>query len=171
LRFPSVQRPLAPQRVMLSRRINAYYGLIRGSGSHPSAYALAAGPCEGQRFPAFIRMSFLPCRRPYPGGSTGRRCPKAGRVAFAVIGTSRHPRSRASWFVPGGVTRLHRSLYATAWKMACPSPTRAFTSELSSAESPRSDVGYNYAGQQRVPAAGLAPAGPAALRAAADEHR
>ena len=32
-RGTSVQRPLARQRVMLSRRVNAYYGLIRASGS------------------------------------------------------------------------------------------------------------------------------------------
>ncbi|MEW6234818.1 MAG: hypothetical protein AB1656_05470 [Candidatus Omnitrophota bacterium] len=33
-----VQRPLARQRVMLSRRVIAYYGLIRASGPLPSAY-------------------------------------------------------------------------------------------------------------------------------------
>jgi hypothetical protein len=33
----SVQRPLARQRVMLSRRVVAYYGLIRASGSATTA--------------------------------------------------------------------------------------------------------------------------------------
>jgi len=47
-----VQRPLAPPRVMLSRWINAYYGLIRVSRSLPSIYALvrwvfALRPCMG----------------------------------------------------------------------------------------------------------------------------
>ena len=35
-----VQRPLARQRVVLSRRVLAYYGLIRGSGPLPPAYVL-----------------------------------------------------------------------------------------------------------------------------------
>jgi hypothetical protein len=35
-----VQRPLARQRVILSRRVVAYYGLIRGSRSLPTAYVL-----------------------------------------------------------------------------------------------------------------------------------
>jgi hypothetical protein len=71
--------------------------------------------------------------------------------------------------MPGGLTRLHRSLYAAAWKIARPSPTRAFTSELSLTESPRVNVGYHYAGNQLTPATGLAPVGHVALRAAADE--
>jgi hypothetical protein len=40
---PPVQRPLARQRVMLSRQVNAYYGLIRDSGLLPSTYALYDG--------------------------------------------------------------------------------------------------------------------------------
>jgi hypothetical protein len=36
-----VQRPLARRRVMLSRRVIAYYGLIRASGPLPSAYDFA----------------------------------------------------------------------------------------------------------------------------------
>ena len=35
-----VQRPLARRRVVLSRRVVAYYGLIRGSGALPPAYVL-----------------------------------------------------------------------------------------------------------------------------------
>ena len=35
-----VQRPLARRRVVLSRRVIAYYGLIRGSGALPAAYVL-----------------------------------------------------------------------------------------------------------------------------------
>ena len=47
-----VQRPLARQRVMLSRRVIAYYGLIRNSRPLPSIYLLlrwvfALRPCMG----------------------------------------------------------------------------------------------------------------------------
>ena len=38
----SIQRPLARHRVMLSRRVIAYYGLIRPSGSLPATYEFAA---------------------------------------------------------------------------------------------------------------------------------
>ena len=38
----SIQRPLARQRVMLSRRVIAYYGLIRVSESLPATYGFAA---------------------------------------------------------------------------------------------------------------------------------
>jgi hypothetical protein len=53
---------------------------------------------------------------------------------------------------PGQLLALHRH--------------RTFTFELSSPESPPGDVEYNYAGKQSIPAAGLAPAGHAALWAA-----
>src|SRR5208283_2027743 len=38
----SIQRPLAHHRVMLSRRVIAYYGLIRDSESLPATYEFAA---------------------------------------------------------------------------------------------------------------------------------
>ena len=44
-----------------------------------------------------------------------------------------------------------------------------FTFELSSHESPHWNVEYNYAGKQPIPAAGLSPAGHAALWAAAED--
>src|SRR5580658_9923163 len=41
-----IQRPLARPRVVLSRRVVAYYGLIRGSGLLPTPYSSsAAGLC------------------------------------------------------------------------------------------------------------------------------
>ena len=38
----SIQRPLARHRVMLSRRVIAYYGLIRASEFLPATYGFAA---------------------------------------------------------------------------------------------------------------------------------
>ena len=66
------------------------------------------------------------------------------------------------------VTRLQSSLCgrAAARKVAGPSPTRAFTVELSSHESPHWNVEYHYVGKQPTPTAGLPPAGNAALWAA-----
>ena len=51
----------------------------------------------------------------------------------------------------GRVTRLQSSLYATARRIACPAPARAFTSELAPLRSPPNDVGYNYAGNSQFP--------------------
>jgi hypothetical protein len=39
----SIQRPLARHRVMLSRRVIAYYGLIRASESLPATYGFVVG--------------------------------------------------------------------------------------------------------------------------------
>jgi hypothetical protein len=73
----SIQRPLARHRVMLSRRVIAYYGLIRPSEFLPAAYEFAAGGCCTlgkrhkvgiQRFPNLLRWTVLACRLPYPGG-------------------------------------------------------------------------------------------------------
>ena len=62
----SIQRPLARHRVMLSRRVIAYYGLIRVSESLPATYGFAAesaAPKENrlevgiQRFPSDSRKN------------------------------------------------------------------------------------------------------------------
>jgi hypothetical protein len=64
----SVQRPLAPQRVILSRRIIAYYGLIRASRSLPPTYVFAGGTscpgaCLGRRTRGSPIYSLFLCRR------------------------------------------------------------------------------------------------------------
>jgi hypothetical protein len=60
---------------------------------------------------------------------------------------------------------------ATARRLARPSPTRAFTFELSPVGSLQTGVEYNYAGKQPIPAAGLPPARHRALWAASRENR
>ena len=66
-----VQRPLARHRVVLSRQVIAYYGLIRGSGLLPAAYSFRRpGLClaaKAQRFPNLLCVSLDPCHRLYPG--------------------------------------------------------------------------------------------------------
>jgi hypothetical protein len=59
-----IQRPLALQRVMLSRRVIAYYGLIRNSQPLPSIYVLYNGSLPYglvwagiERLPNLLRMS------------------------------------------------------------------------------------------------------------------
>ena len=78
-----VQRPLARRRVMLSRRVDAYYGLIRGPGPLPPPYGFGGGslPCgrarprSGQR--PRERQSFQSLRACRGGqGPLGLRCRK-----------------------------------------------------------------------------------------------
>ena len=105
-----VQRPLARRRVVLSRRVVAYYGLIRGSGVLPTPYVLrrrvfvasaatparltrAAAVAERQRFPNLSCVSVASVPFPIPR-RIGRRAtvltPSVG--AFALFPGARHPR-------------------------------------------------------------------------------
>ena len=55
-----VQRSLTPQRVMLSRRIIAYYDLMRASLPLPPTYVFAAGSSLGREVPQFtLPVCFL----------------------------------------------------------------------------------------------------------------
>ncbi len=144
---------------------------------HPSLSASPAGLCirqqvfafgRGREVPQFTLRALLSVPPPVPR-RTGRLQVVVASppvVAFAQSARARHPLAHASRFARGCVTRLQSSLYAAARGVARPSPTRAFTVELSSHESPHWNVEHNYAGKQPIPAAGLSPAGHAALWAA-----
>jgi hypothetical protein len=99
--------------------------------------------------------------------SAASGCCFADRDSLHLLLTGSASAGHASRFTRGSLTRLQSSLYAAARSFAGPAPTRAFTFELSPRGSPRRSVEYNYAGKQPTPAAGLAPAGHAALWAAA----
>jgi len=169
-----VQRPLALPRVMLSRRIIAYYGLIRASRPHPLAYFLR--PCgqlrdrEGPQFTLCV-FSFVPSSVPRRTWRLHSTVPSPSTIAFAISAVARRPLIHARWFTRGCVTRLQSSLYATARRMACPSPARTFTFELSPPESPLWGVEYDYTGIQSSPVAGFSPARHTALWAASRLHR
>jgi len=69
-----IQRPLARQRVMLSRRVLAYYGLIRGSGPLPAVSLVSAGSLpvgRGPERPQFTPLVPLSVPSSLPGGSGG----------------------------------------------------------------------------------------------------
>jgi hypothetical protein len=72
-------------------------------------------------------------------------------IAFAIFALARQPQSTLVGSHVVRVTRLQCSLNATARSLACPSPTRAFTIELSSDGSPLSDVDYNYTANNQFP--------------------
>ncbi len=153
-----VQSPLARQRVMLSHRVIAYYGLIRNSrllspiSRHRQLYAESLPDsmiwAEDERLPNLICLSLLACRLPYPGGpNDSSAVPKSFALAFTLSAEARHPHLRTRRFSCGGVTRLQSSLYATACKVARPSPTRTFTLQLSPPRVTPGERGVSLRGQ------------------------
>ena len=167
-----VQRPLARQRVMLSRRVVAYYGLIRGSGP--------LRPTCGFRRPVFAS-------RPRPGDSLlYSACPSVRAVCRTpadrvVRAASRPTRDSLRPSVKGSASALFHAKVGsrvgafrgcTVRLMLRPGQLlalhrhRTFTFELSSHELPHWNVEYNYTAKQPIAVAGLAPAGQAALQAA-----
>src|SRR6202789_3911156 len=127
---------------MLSRRVNAYYGLIRASGPLPSAYLFAdrslpcghwpAGPCFCLRILLIVPPS-VP-RRTGQSKTIGR----LSVIAFARMRGARRPRlSHLNRYTWAALSRLQCSLDAAARSVASPSPTRTFTFELSFHESPQ----------------------------------
>jgi len=126
-----------------------------------------------ERFPTFLRLSVPPCHLPYPGVPDGciwllLRRPPWPSPSWHRLG-SRWPTRSGSGV--GGVTRLQSSLHAAARWIARSSPARAFTPELAPPGSPLEDVGYDYAGKQPTPAAGLSPARHAAPWAASQDAK
>jgi hypothetical protein len=135
-----VQRPLARRRVMLSRRVAAYYGLIRRSRTLRSIYGLirtvlARRSCLGwlRELPQFT-LRDCPCVPPSVPRWTGRLPVVVASppvLAFAQLAQARRPRPAHAGSRAESVTRLQSSLHAAARRLVSPSPTRAFTFELS----------------------------------------
>ena len=158
--FPSsycdtpVQRPLAPRRVLLSRRLFAYYGLIRASAILPSAYLLrpaglfplSVGMPEGPHFPLRV-CSFVPPSVPRRTSRLHSAVAWPRILTFALFVQARPPHCPACWFSRGRVTRLQSSLYAAARRIARPSPARTFTFELTPPESPHRRCRISLRGQ------------------------
>jgi hypothetical protein len=175
-----VQRPLARRKVMLSSQVLAYYGLIRNSRPLPSTYELYDGSLPYghvwtgiERLPNLLRVSVpsVPSSVPRRSGWLPLTVPSPSVLAFAVSAHARQPQPHArrfsrekrneatkfaSCYGPEGLLALHRQ--------------GRLLSSFRLSESPHSDVEYNYAGIQPIPAAGLSPARYAALWAASGGH-
>ena len=164
---------MARHRVMLSRRVIAYYGLIRPSEFLPATYEFAAGPAA----PKEIGLRWESRGSPiYSAGLCSRAdsltpvAPKSAHDCCFLFGFSLHlpVKGSATTLV---VSRLQSSLRADFALMLRPASwlallSRTFTFELSLAGSPRTNVEYDYVGKQSIPTTGLSPASPTALWAA-----
>jgi len=183
-----VQRPLARRRkaapsvrVVLSRRVIAYYGLIRGSRSLPAAYVLrrrafASRPALGSPLRPRSGDSLL-CSA-CPSVRAVCRTP-ADRAVFAVSISARDS-LRPSVTGSASASPTQKSVHAWPCFRGCtvrfmlrPGPLlalhrhRTFTFELSSHEfTSQWNVEYDYTAKSAIAVAGLSPAGQTALQAA-----
>ena len=172
-----VQRPLTLLWVMLS------HGGLRLLWSHPRLSTLslsyflrptnlcctASYELVSRVSPIYSHTSFPSCHFvPRRSKRLHSTVTSPFTLAFALFGKAQlaYPKPAGSHL--GRLTRLQISLYATARWIACPSPARTFTFELSSLESPRSDVEYNYTDKQSISVTGLSPVRYAALWAATE---
>ena len=158
---------------MLSRRVIAYYGLMRALEPPPRCLWFRGGGCctKGkrlkvgiQRVPNLLRWTVLACCLPYPGD------PKSAIDCFFLFGISLHPGVTGSaphWKFRG--CRVHsfpspqELLRPASWLALL---SRTFTFELAPTRSPSISVEYDYVDKQSIPTAGLSPASPTALWAA-----
>jgi hypothetical protein len=171
-----VQRPLARRRVMLSLRVNAYYGLIRNSQPLPSTYGLYDGSLSYglvwtgiERLPNLLRVSFSSVPPSGPRRTKRLQSTVASSLilAFAPSAWARHPQFRHAGSEADRVTRLQSSLkcYGPAGLLALHRQGLLLPS-FHPPKSPQEGVGYNYTGKQSIPVIGLSPIGHAALWAA-----
>ena len=172
---PPVQRSLARQRVLLSHRVIAYYGLIRDSNLLPLIYYLIQRvsvaqllPTGRPEVPQFTLRVFthLPHSVPRQTVRLLLTVTSSHILASAIFVLARHLLYPQNPVHCGLLTRLQVSLYATACWVCSPYPARTFTFELHLRWSPTGNVEYNYMGIQSIPMTGLSPARHAALWAA-----
>lgn len=157
LRSALVHRPLARQRVVLSRQVSAYYGLIRASRLLPPIYALddgslpfpsaPGGKREGPQFTLLISFFRAVFRTP-ADQTIARGCYFIARFGLPHVrsGSASASPTRSGSSVAAFRGCKVRFMLRRA-RIASPAPARAFTFELSPPESPQKGVEYNYAGK------------------------
>jgi hypothetical protein len=110
----SIQRPLARHRVMLSRRVIAYCGLIRPSESLPATYGFAAGPAAPKEIGLRWESRGSPIYSAGLGSRAASHTPVARRVQMTVASSSvlaftvMSPARRPHWSFRG--CRVHSEL-------------------------------------------------------------
>ena len=165
---------------MLSRRVSAYYGLIRDSGLLPPIYALDGEspwpyylPPEGQRFPHFT-LPVCACVPPSVPRWTMRlllTVTSSHLLAFANFVVARHPLLHEIRFIVACNEAAKFTLcYGPSGLLALPRPGLLLSS-FHLRGSLFGNVEYNYMGRQSIPMTGLSPARHAALWAAHEISR
>ena len=157
---PPVQRPLARQRVVLSRQVSAYYGLIRDSGLLPLTYALYSGslwpnyfPPGDQRFPNLLCVSVAHVPHSVPRWIVRLLLTVTSShvLAFAIFVLARHPLAHKT----GSLWRVNEAAsfalcYGPWGLLALPRPGLLLSS-FRLRWSPTENVEYNYMGNSQFP--------------------
>ena len=84
----SIQRPLARHRVLLSRRVVAYYGLIRASAFLPATYGFATGAASPKEYGLRWESRGSPIYSDGLGSRAASLTPVARRVQATVTSPS-----------------------------------------------------------------------------------
>jgi len=153
-----VQRPLATQQVMLSCRFISYYDLMRVSRCLCRSYdferqSFAISYTQQRDIPQFTPhvLSYVPSSVPRRMKWVLSTVFSPTSSAFTFFAQARHPCRHKDRLFVVCVTRLQSSLYATAHRIACPTPAMTFTFELVTHESLHFVVEYYYAGNSQFP--------------------
>ena len=107
-------------------------------------------PASPRGSPIYSACPSTPCRRPYSGGANDclRRCLHRWSC-LRPISTGSATTSPTNPDQVGRVTKLQRSLHATAWTCCRPAPARTVTIELSWAGSPLGPMSVTFVGISR----------------------
>ena len=161
-----VQRSLARQRVVLSRRVSAYYDLMCASPGFPPIYVLddgpsppiTRGPGEGPQFNLPICSLRAIFRTPADRATASDCC-------FIALTGLRHSRTGSAshpgpiGFLPGFPNEAAKfALCYGPKRLLALQPTGLLRSSFHLPKSPPRGVEYDYAGKQSIPATGLSPA-------------
>ena len=141
--------------------------LMDSLSSHPTQ---AGGKREGPHFNRRV-CSCVPSPGPRWTGRLHLAVASPTVLAFAILAVARHPQCHASWFARGLCNEADRFACATARTVASPSPTKDVYHRAFAGRVAPTNVDYDYAGKQPIPAAGLTPARHTALWAANQGHK
>jgi len=134
----------------------------------PTQGPASGGEQEGPQFNRHV-CSCVPSLHPRWTGRLHMAVASPSVLAFANCAVARRPQAHARWFLREASNEANSGSlcqHVTARTIASPHQQGTFTVELALVGSPRTNVDYNYAGKQPIPAAGLPPARHAALWAA-----
>ena len=110
-------------------------------------------PASRRGSPIYSASPFTPCRRPYSGGASD--CARQFLRRWCCLRPIRTGSATTDPTIPkhvGRVTKLQRSLYATAWRCCSPCSGQDFYDRACMGRvAPKSHVGYDWMVNRHLP--------------------
>jgi hypothetical protein len=144
------RRLFCPSASSLTMATSALLRPPNGLWIIPSGCEPVSPAAEGPQFTLPFRSPHAAARTPVAPAIALNDVLIAGFV-FAELAPARQPQFPTAPNRVGSVTRLQRSLHATAWSVAGPASARTFTTELSWVGSPPAQVGYDWMVHRHLP--------------------